>query len=152
MIDQPAGAGRLWSLVSAQYQLAVVLHYPDDLFDCVRRAPRDSPGFLRTLRTVRVHDADALSARHPRSYPAHVEVTLAGGSVVGCLSDGRSPAPDWDWDSVLSKALAVASHTGTEAAIGGLHEAAARSSDSKELLMMTGPLFSAEARGWRPTP
>jgi 2-methylcitrate dehydratase PrpD len=141
MIDQPTGTGRLWSLLSAQYQLAVRLHCPQDLFDCVRPVLRDSPGFLRTLRMIRVHDAAALSARHPRSYPAGVEVTLAGSSVVDCLSDDRSPAPDWDWDTVLSKALAVAAHTGTEAAIGGLREAAVRSSDSRELLTSTEPLL-----------
>ena len=152
MIDQPAGTGRLWSLLSAQYQLAALLHCPQDLFDCARPVLRDSPGFLRTLRTVRVHDAAALSARHPRSYPARVEVTLTDGSVADCLSDGRSPAPDWDWDTVLSKALAVAAHTGSEAAIGALHEAAVRSGDSREFLILTEPVLSGHAPGFRARP
>lgn len=137
MIDQPSGTGRLWSLLSAQYQLAVLLHCPEDLFDCARPALRDAPGFRRTMGTIRVHNAAALAGRHPRSYPALVEVTLANGSAVDCLSDGRSPAPDWDWDTVLTKALAVAVHTGTEAAIGELREATVRCGDSKDLLRLT---------------
>jgi 2-methylcitrate dehydratase PrpD len=142
MIDQPAGAGRLWSLLSAQYQIAVRLLCRDDLFDCARPVLRDSPGFLRVMRAVRVHDADSLAAAHPRSYPARVEVTLAGGTVVDFLSDGRSPAPDWSWDAVLGKALAVAARTGTEAMVGRLHEASTRSADSAELLTLAAPLVS----------
>jgi 2-methylcitrate dehydratase PrpD len=143
MIDQPAGAGRLWSLLSAQYQLAVRLCHPLDLFDCARPRLRDSPGFLRVMRAVRVHDADWLAARHPESYPARVEVTLPGGAVVAFLSDGRSPAPGWDWDSVLGKAKAVAAQAGTEAAIARLSDAAC-STNAGELRraavsLLTGP-------------
>jgi 2-methylcitrate dehydratase PrpD len=141
MIDQPTGAGRLWSLLSAHYQIAVRLHCPRDLFDCARPVLRGSPGFLRTMRAVRVHDADSLAARHPQSYPARVEVTLAGGTVVDCLSDGRSPSPDWDWDSVLDKARAVAAHTGTEAAIDGLYAATAHFANSEELFRLAQSLL-----------
>lgn len=91
--------------------LAARLCQPEDLFDCARPVLRDSPGFARVMRAVRVHDADWLAARHPESYPAQVEVTLADGEVVAFLSDGRSPAPTWDWDSVLGKAEAAASLT-----------------------------------------
>ena len=153
MIDQPARAGRLWSLLSAQYQVAVRLLCPDDLFDCARPALRDSPGFLRVMRAVRVHDADSLAALHPRSYPARVEVTLADGTVAGFLSDGRSPAPNWRWDAVLGKALAVAARTGTEAMVGRLHEASTRSDDSEGLLTLAAPLISGHyqaSRGGHP--
>ncbi|HEY7277725.1 MAG TPA: MmgE/PrpD family protein [Trebonia sp.] len=134
MIDQPAGAGRLWSLLSAHYQLATRLCHPEDLFDCARPVLRDSPSFARAMRAVRVHDADWLAARHPESYPAQVEVTLADGEVVAFLSDGRSPAPTWDWDSVLGKAEAVAARAGTGAAIGRLRDATSRSADTDDLL------------------
>jgi 2-methylcitrate dehydratase PrpD len=134
MIDQPEGTGRLWSLLSAQYQVAVRLLYPDDLFDCARPVLRDSPDFLRVMRAVRVHDAEPLAARHPRSYPARVEVTLAGGRVAGFLSDGRSPAPDWSWDATAGKALATAARTGTEAAVERLRRATAPAADPAELL------------------
>jgi 2-methylcitrate dehydratase PrpD len=142
MIDQPDGAGRLWSLLSAQYQIAVRLLCPDDLFDCARPVLRDSPDFLRAMRAVRVHDEGSLAAAHPRSYPARVEVTLAGGTVVDFLSDGRSPAPHWSWDAVLGKALAVAARTGTEAMVGRLQEASSRSADSVGLLTLAASLVS----------
>lgn len=134
MIDQPAGAGRLWSLLSAHYQLAARLCHPEDLFDCARPVLRDSPGFARVMRAVRVHDADWLAARHPESYPAQVEVALADGEVVAFLSDGRSPVPSWDWDTVLGKAQAVAARAGTLEAIGRLRDAATRCADTGELL------------------
>jgi len=140
MIDQPAGAGRLWSLLSAHYQLATRLCHPEDLFDCARPVLRDSPGFTRAMRAVRVHDADRLAARHPGSYPAQVEVTLADGEVVAFLSDGRSPAPTWDWDSVLGKAEAVATQAGTVAAIGRLRDVTSRCADTDDLLRAAASL------------
>ena len=140
MIDQPAGAGRVWSLLSAHYQVAVRLHYPQDLFDCARPVLRDSPGFLRTMRKVRVHEADSLAGRHPESYPARVEVTLADGMVADWLSDGRSPSPHWDWDAVLGKARSVATSAGTEAEVGRLHDAVAHFADSSELSRLAASL------------
>jgi 2-methylcitrate dehydratase PrpD len=146
MIDQPAGSGRLWSLLSAQYQVAVRLLCPDDLFDCARPVLRCSPGFLRVMRAVRVHDADSLAALHPRSYPARVQVTLASGAVAGFLSDGRSPAPDWSWDAVLGKALAAAARTGTEVMAGRLHEATTRSDDCAGLLTLAASLITGHGQ------
>jgi 2-methylcitrate dehydratase PrpD len=141
MIDQPAGSGRVWSLLSAQYQVAVRLCCPDDLFDCARPVLRDSPGFTRVMRAVRVHDADALAGLHPRSYPARVQVTLADGTVTDFLSRDRSPAPDWSWDAVSGKALAVSGRTGTGAAMERLREVTARSDDPEELLHVAGQMI-----------
>jgi Hydantoinase/oxoprolinase N-terminal region len=89
---------------------------------------------INTVSAVRVHGADWLGGRHPGSYPAQVEVTLRGGTAVAFLSDRRSPAPGWDWDSVLSKAKAVAAHAGPRAAMDRLRDATARSSDADDLL------------------
>ncbi len=140
MIDQPTGSGRLWSLVSAQYQIAVRLLHPPDLFDCARLVLRDSPGFRRIMNAVRVHDADSLASRHPLSYPARVAVTLADGTVIGCLSDGRSPAPHWDRDSVLDKARGVAAQAGVEDRIAPLHDAVTGFSDSAQFLRDVLPI------------
>ena len=78
--------------------------------------------------------------RHPESYPAQVEVTLADGEVVAFLSDGRSPAPAWDWDSVLGKAEAVAARAGTTEAIGRLRDAATSCADTGDLLRAAASL------------
>ena len=148
--DRPAsGTGRFWSLLSAQYQVAARLLCPNDLFDCARPVLRRSPGFLRVMQAVRVHDEDSLAALHPRSYPARVEVTLASGVVADFLSDGRSPAPDWSWDAVLGKAMAVAARTGIGVMTGRLHEATARSDDCAELLTLAASLITGHGQASR---
>ncbi|HEY1703580.1 MAG TPA: MmgE/PrpD family protein [Trebonia sp.] len=134
MIDQPDGSGRVWSLVSAQYQVAARLLHPEDLFDCARPVLRGSPGFRRLMDTVRVREEASLSARHPRSYPARVSVTLRGGTTVDCLSDGRSPSPHWDWAALLAKARAVVPGAGAGRRVDPLHEAIAGFSDSAGFL------------------
>ena len=142
MIDQPGGSGRMWSLVSAQYQVAARLLYPGDLFDCARPVLRDSAGFRRLMGVVRVHGDQPLAARHPQSYPARAAVTLRGGMTADYLSDGRSPAPHWDWESLLAKARAVAAHAGVEKRIDPLREAVAGFSDSTEFLAAVLPAVS----------
>jgi len=134
MIDQPGGTGRMWSLISAQYQVALRLLYPADLFDCARRRLRGDAGFRRLMGVVRVHDEEPLAARHPVTYPARVAVTLRGGQVEEYLSDGRSPVPRWEWDVLLAKAHAVAAHTATEHRVGPLHQAISEFSDSAQFL------------------
>ena len=146
MIDQPTGSGRLWSLVSAQYQIAVRLLHPPDLFDCARPVLHDSPGFRRIIRAVRVHTEDSLAARYPRSYPARVAVTLADGTVAGYLSDGRSPAPRWSWDAVLGKARAVAARAGEEDRAGPLHEAVTGFPDSARFLRDALPIVTGRGQ------
>jgi hypothetical protein len=61
-------------------------------------------------------------------------VTLRGGTTVDCLSDGRSPAPHWDWAGLLAKARAVARSAGAERHVDPLHEAIAGFSDSAGFL------------------
>ncbi len=134
MIDQPNGTGRMWSLVSAQYQVAVRLLYPRDLFDCARLVLHDDSGFRRLMGVVRVHDEERLAARHPVTYPARVTVTLRGGQIADCLSDGRSPSPRWDWDSLLTKARAVAAHAAIGQRIDPLCDAISGFSDSIQFL------------------
>jgi 2-methylcitrate dehydratase PrpD len=134
MIDQPNGTGRMWSLVSAQYQVAVRLLHPQDLFDCARRVTRDDPGFRRLMGVVRVHEDELLAARHPETYPARVTVTLRSGHSADYLSAGRSPSPRWDWDSLLVKARAVATHAATGQRIDPLRDAITGFSDSIEFL------------------
>jgi len=134
MIDQPSGSGRTWSLVSAQYQVAARLLHPQDRFDCARSALRDSAAFRRLIAVVRVHDEDALAARHPQSYPARVAVTLRSGLTADCLSDGRSPSPDWHWDPLLAKARAVAVRVGVQERIDPLREAVVGFCDSRQFL------------------
>ncbi len=134
MIDQPNGSGRMWSLVSAQYQVATRLLHPQDLFDCARPVLRDSPGFRRLMGTVRVHEEEPLAARHPRSYPARVAVTLGGGTTAEYLSDGRSPAPGWAWEPLMAKAHAVAARSGAEERVDPLRESVVAFSDSAEFL------------------
>jgi 2-methylcitrate dehydratase PrpD len=139
MIDQPSGSGRTWSLVSAQYQVAARLLHPQDRFDCARSALRDSSAFLRLMGVVRVHEEDALAARHPQSYPARVAVTLRNGLTVDYLSDGRSPCPHWHWDPLLSKARAVAVRVGAEERIDPLREAIIGFSDSGQFMKAVLP-------------
>jgi 2-methylcitrate dehydratase PrpD len=139
MIDQPSGSGRLWSLVSAHYQITARLLHPEDLFDCARPALRDSSAFRRLMGAVHVHEEESLAARHPESYPARVAVTLRSGLTAGYLSDGRSPAPRWDWDSLLAKARAVAARTGVEERIDPLRDAIIGFSDSAEFLRAALP-------------
>jgi 2-methylcitrate dehydratase PrpD len=146
MIDQPSGSGRLWSLISAQYQVAARLLAPEDLYDCVRARQRDSPGFTRLMGVVQVHDDESLAARHPRSYPARVVVTLADGTARDFLSDGRSPAPDWTADDGLRKARAAAGPAAAESMVGRLGEATIRSADCQELLTLVTSLLSGEDR------
>jgi 2-methylcitrate dehydratase PrpD len=139
MIDQPSGSGRTWSLVSAQYQVAARLLHPQDRFDCARSALRDSSAFLRLMGVVRVHEEDALAARHPQSYPARVAVTLRNGLTADYLSDGRSPCPHWHWDPLLSKARAVAVRVGAEERIDPLREAIIGFSDSGQFMKAVLP-------------
>ena len=139
MIDQPSGSGRTWSLVSAQYQVAARLLHPQDRFDCARSALRDSSAFLRLMGVVRVHEEDALAARHPQSYPARVAVTLRNGLTADYLSDGRSPCPHWHWDPLLSKARAVAVRAGVEERIDPLREAIIGFSDSGQFMKAVLP-------------
>jgi len=139
MIDQPSGSGRMWSLVSAQYQIAARLLHPQDLFNCARPVLRDSAAFRRLMGIVRVHEDELLAARHPESYPARAAVTLRGGMSAGYLSDGRSPTPHWDWESLLAKARAVAAHAAVEQRIHPLHEAISGFSDSIEFLRAALP-------------
>jgi 2-methylcitrate dehydratase PrpD len=134
MIDQPNGTGRMWSLVSAQYQVAVRLLHPRDLFDCARPVLRDDPGFRRLTEVVRVHEEEPLAVRHPETYPARVTVTLRGGQVASYLSDGRSPSPRWDWDSLLVKARAVAALAATGQRVDPLRDEIAGFTDSVEFL------------------
>ena len=134
MIDQPSGTGRTWSLVSAQYQVAARLLHPQDRFDCARSVLRDSAAFRRLMGVVRVHEEDALAARHPESYPARVAVTLRSGLTADYLSDGRSPSPDWHWDPVLTKARAVAVRVGAQERIDPLREAIIGFRDSRQFL------------------
>jgi 2-methylcitrate dehydratase PrpD len=140
MIDAPNGTGRIWSLMSAQYQLAVRLCHPGDLYDCARAELRGSAAFVQVMRVVRVHDAADLATRHPRSYPARVTVSLTDGTVLERLSDGRSPSPAWNWPSVLGKARALAARTKTGALFGEVLAATLRSADSQSLLVAAAQL------------
>ena len=134
MIDQPSGSGRMWSLVSAQYQIAVRLLHPQDLFNCARPVLRDSSDFRRLMGAVHVHEEDSLAARHPQSYPARIAVTLRSGVTADYLSAGRSPCPHWRWDPLLTKARAVAARAGFEERIDPLREAVIGFSDSSEFM------------------
>jgi 2-methylcitrate dehydratase PrpD len=109
MIDQPARAGRVWSLLSAQYQIAVALLHPGDLYDCAREMLRGSARFRALMGIISVHHGADLEHLYPRHYPARVEVTLSGGRKLARLSAGRSPSPRWDWDTVTDKALKLCS-------------------------------------------
>jgi 2-methylcitrate dehydratase PrpD len=139
MIDQPSGSGRMWSLVSAQYQVAARLLHPQDRFDCARTVLRDSSAFRRLMGVIHVRDDDALAARHPESYPARVTVTLRNGLTDDYLSDGRSPCPHWHWDPLLTKARAVAVRVGGEERIDPLREAIIGFSDSSQFMRAVLP-------------
>jgi 2-methylcitrate dehydratase PrpD len=139
MIDQPSGSGRVWSLVSAQYQIAARLLHPQDLFDCARPVLRGDAGFRRLMGVVHVHGEGSLAARHPQAYPARVTVTLRGGMTADYLSDGRSPSPHWEWDSVLTKERAVAVQATAQHCIDPLHEAVIGFSDSAGFLCAVKP-------------
>jgi hypothetical protein len=139
MIDQPSGSGRMWSLVSAQYQVAARLLHPQDRFDCARTVLRDSSAFRRLMGVIHVRDGDALAARHPESYPARVTVTLRNGLTDDYLSDGRSPCPHWHWDPLLTKARAVAVRLGGEERIDPLREAIIGFSDSSQFIRAVLP-------------
>ncbi|MGH3252832.1 MAG: MmgE/PrpD family protein [Trebonia sp.] len=139
MIDQPSGSGRMWSLVSAHYQIAARLLHPQDLFDCARPVLRDSAAFRRLMGAVHVREEEPLAARHPRSYPARVAVTLRGGMTADYLSDGRSPAPHWDWAPLLAKARAVAARAAVEERVDPLREAITGFTDSTGFLRAALP-------------
>ena len=139
MIDRPAGSGRTWSLVSAQYQIAARLLHPQDRFDCARPVLRDSAAFQRLMGAVHVHNEEALAARHPESYPARVAVTLRNGLTADYLSDGRSPCPHWHWDPLLTKARAVALRVGVAERIDPLREAISGFSDSIQFMRAVLP-------------
>jgi 2-methylcitrate dehydratase PrpD len=150
MIDQPSGSGRMWSLVSAQYQVAARLLHPDDRFDCARTVLRDDPDFLRLMGLVRVHEEESLAARHPQAYPARVTVTVRGGPTATCRSDGRSPAPRWDWDPLLEKARAVAARAGFERRVEPLREGVSGFYDSAGFLRAAGPAIHPSSALERP--
>jgi 2-methylcitrate dehydratase PrpD len=139
MIDRPSGSGRVWSLVSAHYQIAARLLHPQDRFDCARSVLRDSSAFRRLMGVVRVHADDALAVRHPESYPARVSMTLRNGLTADYLSDGRSPSPDWHWDPLLTKARAVAVRVGVQERVDPLREAIIGFSDSRQFMRAVLP-------------
>jgi 2-methylcitrate dehydratase PrpD len=139
MIDRPSGSGRVWSLVSAHYQIAARLLHPQDRFDCARSVLRDSSAFRRLMGVVRVHAEDALAVRHPESYPARVSMTLRNGLTAEYLSDGRSPSPDWHWDPLLTKARAVAVRAGVQERVDPLRDAIIGFSDSRQFMRTVLP-------------
>jgi 2-methylcitrate dehydratase PrpD len=107
MIDRPEIRGRLDSLVSAQYQLALAVLDPGGLSDVRRRVLRADPGFRALMDGVRIHPDPELDGLYPALWPARVRV-LAGGerrSAEVRQVPGDPPAPGWEW--LTAKALRV---------------------------------------------
>lgn len=73
-----AGQGRLARITSAAYQLALAAHRPELLDDVVRPDLSRDPAISAFMARVEVSPDPALAAYFPKSYPARVELSLAG--------------------------------------------------------------------------
>ena len=110
IVDRPElPATRFASIVSVQYQIALVLIAPERLFD-VRRTPPFVDDRLGVLMSkIRLRRAPDLDRHYPRAWPARVEITSGGRRysrlVLHPRGDARNP---FGWDDVLQKFLALA--------------------------------------------
>jgi 2-methylcitrate dehydratase PrpD len=73
------GQGRLARITSAAYQLALAAHRPELLDDVVRPDLSRDPAIAAFMARVEVVPDPALATYFPNSYPARIELSLAGG-------------------------------------------------------------------------
>ncbi len=109
MIDQPAPApDRLGGVASAQYQLALAAHYPDELLDVRRPMPHEEPAFRALMARVRVVAEPSLARDYPRTWPARVTVATAAGELTREVGHTPGdPSHPFSWDDATTKATRV---------------------------------------------
>src|SRR5262249_9364366 len=109
MIDGPTPApGRLNTIGSVHYGLALAAYYPDDLLDVARAGRPSAPALRAPMERVRVVADPALAAVYPRAWPARVTVTVGDARYTRTVEHAPGdPTRPLDWDAVETKALRV---------------------------------------------
>jgi 2-methylcitrate dehydratase PrpD len=138
MIDQPAPAGRLVTIMSAQFQVAAALADEELLYDIARRDAELSPAALEIARVVRVVEDPELSPLYPAVWPARVTMRSADGrEVIRVVHDPELPS---GWESLREKHARVGAWGDRlDAAL----EACRHAADARALLNLTRPQEAA---------
>jgi 2-methylcitrate dehydratase PrpD len=134
MIDHDViPGGRLSSLTSAPYQLALAALRPDGLDDVSRDRIIDEPAVAALMKTVAVEADEALNEYFPARYPARVQVVTAAGTADTLVVDAPGdPGARLDRMAVIAKFRRFTSGLIPAATQGRLIDAAASAFDAED--------------------
>ncbi len=141
MIDRPASpGGRIESMLSVQYQVALAAFDRELLYDVCRESlPRDAR-YEQLSRSIRVRAESALTARFPRTWGSRVDIRWRGGKRSSCevLDPAGSRLRRLDWHAFrakLDRIVAASGLTGTQTARNGGARRARIPGEATEALM-----------------
>lgn len=96
--------GRMPSIVSVQYQMALAAFYEDDLYDIQRKRLRDEERVRDFIRKVRVVPSSEFSNDYPERWPGKVAVTIHGETRERLvLAPSGAPDQPMAWKDVEEK-------------------------------------------------
>lgn len=100
--------GRMESIMSAPYQLALAARFPDGLRDVARLVIHREKDFLALAEKVNVEADEGLERFYPAAWPAIVIVETPGGTLKRRVVNTKGDAPDpFHWDDIIIKAREV---------------------------------------------
>lgn len=101
---------RIASMLSAAYQMALIVHAPDRLHDAARTPPLASPEIADFLARVTVHEDRALDLHYPAAWGARVTIVTPDGLRRGrsLLDPEGSAVRPFGWSALAAKAAALA--------------------------------------------
>ena len=105
MIDKGAfPLGRLGSITSVQYQLALAAYYEDDLFDIHRKLLRNEERIQRLMQKVRVGSSSDLAAMFPQKWAGKISLRASGKAYEQeVLTPKGDPNQPMSWNDVQEK-------------------------------------------------
>lgn len=111
MIDQPAiRAGRMPTIASVHYQLALAALAPERLLDVVRTEVLSTPEITAFMAKVRVQADPSLERVYPERWPARVTVRTTGGATLvrEVIAARGDPERAFDWRAAKEKFARIA--------------------------------------------
>ncbi len=139
MLDRVRVTSRLDSIASIQYQVALALLAPGDLYDLRRMPPRADASHAEMMNRVTVAADPTLDSAFPDRWGARVEVHAGDRSFVEIL-DGVPGETDGSWKALREKAARLFARAGVSPATGDELEAIASSfSRASELARLYQP-------------
>ena len=100
--------GRMASIMSAPYQLALAAKYPRDLRDVARSVIHHEGDLSPFLEVVDVEADEGLEAAYPSAWPATVRVGTGSGIFERQIRNSKGDATDpFSWDEIAVKASEV---------------------------------------------